>query len=157
MSIMSFQDINVSQTLQETKTASLLGWLGLRLVPYLFLWKCPGETGGKKKKKAKGGGQKVGESEEEPWCYSLSYNVVLWRKAEWTSHSLDKTVYFCLLWTEYSPGLDVDVDLKVFGKEFECVPCCTPGCWLLHGYSTFTWLVQTSVIYMAGKTKLSFS
>lgn len=46
-----------------------------------------------------------------------------------------------LHWTECSSGLDVGVDLKVSGKEFEHVPSCTSGDWLLHGHGTFKQLV----------------
>lgn len=56
-----------------------------------------------------------------------------------------------------SPGLDVGVDLQACGTEFEHVPGSIPGDWLLREHDTFKQLVQASVIYMVGKTKLSFS
>lgn len=34
---MSFWDMDGSWSLQETKTASVLDWLRVRLVPYLFI------------------------------------------------------------------------------------------------------------------------
>lgn len=58
--------------------------------------------------------------------------------------------------TGQSALLDVGVDLKLCGKEFERVLGITPGDWLLLDHDTFKQLLQAQVIYMVRRTKVSF-